>query len=116
MGSLAGSIMAWDGRTRTSTDEHGQTGEGVWYFARPSLRRDHLRPVEVLVHLRIENRGIENRAPDPARFGGEKRFRSGVGERGWKEWGEAGRSVRRGRKEAIVPPRPPHVKKKKNRA
>ena len=55
MGSLAGSIRAWDGRTRTSTDEHGQAwtntdkhgrtrtstdeperpGEGVWYFARP---------------------------------------------------------------------------------
>ena len=36
MGSLAGSIRAWDGWTRTSTDEHGQTGDGVWYFARPS--------------------------------------------------------------------------------
>jgi hypothetical protein len=33
MGSLAGSIRAWDGRTRTSTDEHGQTGDGVWHFA-----------------------------------------------------------------------------------
>jgi len=35
IGSLAGSIKAWDGRTRTSTDEHGRNGEGVWYFAGP---------------------------------------------------------------------------------
>ena len=38
MSSLAASIRARDGRTRTSTDEHGQTGEGVWYFARPSAQ------------------------------------------------------------------------------
>ena len=37
MGSLAGSVGIWDGRTRTITDEHGQNGEGVWYFARPSF-------------------------------------------------------------------------------
>ena len=36
MGSWAGSSGVWDGRTRTSTDEHGQTGEGAWYFAKPS--------------------------------------------------------------------------------
>ena len=36
MGSLTGSFRARDGRTRTSTDEHGQNGEGIWYFARPS--------------------------------------------------------------------------------
>jgi len=112
MGSLAGSIMAWDGRTRTSTDEHGQTGEGVWYFARPSLRRDHLRPVEVLVHLRIENRGIENRAPDPARFGGEKRFRSGVGERGWKEWGGGWKERAAGPEGGYCPPKTAPCEKK----
>ena len=38
MGSLAASIRAWDGRTRASTGEHGQTGEEVWYFAKPSLQ------------------------------------------------------------------------------
>ena len=38
MRSLGGSTRACDGRTRTSTDEHGQTGEGVWHFARPSSR------------------------------------------------------------------------------
>jgi hypothetical protein len=36
MGSLAASIRARDGRTRTSPDEHGRTGEGVWHFAKPS--------------------------------------------------------------------------------
>ena len=36
MGSLSGSIRAWDGRTRTSTDGHGRNGERVWYFARSS--------------------------------------------------------------------------------
>jgi len=33
MGSLAGSGGVLDGRTRTSTDEHGRTGEGAWCFA-----------------------------------------------------------------------------------
>ena len=36
MGCSAGSIRVWDGRTRTSTDEHKRNGERVWYFARPS--------------------------------------------------------------------------------
>ena len=43
MGSLAGSIRAWDGRTRTSTDEHGQNDEGVCYFARPSSETTQCR-------------------------------------------------------------------------
>jgi len=35
-GPLAGSVGAWDGRTRTSTDEHGRNGEGACRFAKPS--------------------------------------------------------------------------------
>ena len=41
MSSLAGSIRAWDGRTRISTDEHRRNGERVWYFARASSVLNH---------------------------------------------------------------------------
>jgi len=59
MGSLAGSIGAWDGRTRTSTDEHGRNGEGGWYLSRPSNRTPSARGS---AESQSQPKGLESRS------------------------------------------------------
>ena len=76
MGSLAGSVGTWDGRTRTSTDEHGQAGEGVWYFARPSFLAGIRGPPPCLLglvcgtpadpHTRLRSRPLQGSPDYPA--------------------------------------------------